>query len=54
MSDTLEGVRKAAQDAANAAYGDSNDREIELLQDALSLALSALGLGYPDAEPGDA
>lgn len=36
------------QAAADAAYGDSNDDEIELLRDALEMALARLGLEMPD------
>jgi hypothetical protein len=41
-------VLAAAQAAQDAAYGDSNDEEIELLRDALEEALSALGLALPE------
>jgi hypothetical protein len=37
------------QDVADAAEGDSNDKEIELLQDALDGALSLLGVKMPEA-----
>ena len=37
----------AAQEAQDAAYGDSNDDEIELLRNALEFALAALGLSLP-------
>lgn len=37
-----------AQDAQDAALGDSNDREIGALRDALEYALELLGLGLPD------
>lgn len=43
----LEDVLAAAQDAADASQGDSNDAEIEALQDALESALAALGLRMP-------
>lgn len=43
-------VLAAAQEAANAANGDSNDGEIQALRNALEVALSALGLTMPEAE----
>jgi len=48
-ADLLETVQ-AAQDAA---YGDSNDHEIELLRDAMEMALSALGLEIPEGRDPD-
>ena len=45
---TLEAVMAAAQEAQDAAYGDSNDKEIELLRDALEMALDALGMSLPE------
>lgn len=44
----LRAIHEAAQDAANAALGDSNDEEISLLRDALAMALAALGLNMPE------
>jgi hypothetical protein len=45
---------ETAQAAQDAAYGDSNDNEIELLRDAMEMALSALGLEIPEGrEPDD-
>lgn len=41
-------VREAALDAMRAAAGDSNDREIEALTDALELALQHLGIRLHD------
>lgn len=43
-----ERLLAAAQEAANAAYGDSNDEEIALLRDALDIAMSLLGLDMPE------
>lgn len=39
----------SAQRAADAAGGDSNDKEISLLREALEDALHALGLAMPEA-----
>lgn len=50
--DTRARVLEAAQAAANAAEGDSNDAEIEALQNALEVALGALGLTMPEADDG--
>lgn len=41
-------IMEAAQEAADAAYGDSNDAEIDALRVALELALDALGLTMPE------
>lgn len=50
----LDSIKQAAQDAQNAALGDSNDREIELLRDALELALGALDMELPEGiDPDD-
>lgn len=50
----LASVLEAAQEAQDAAYGDSNDAEINLLRDALEAALGALGLGLPEGvDPDD-
>ena len=47
-------ILEAAQDTRQAALGDSNDGEIEALQEALGLALSALGIKLPpEYEPYD-
>ena len=46
-------VLAAAQEAQDAAYGDSNDSEIELLRDALEMALSTLGLEMPEGHDPD-
>jgi hypothetical protein len=43
--DVPDSVIEAAEQARDAADGDSNDREIELLQVALEAALGALGRG---------
>lgn len=50
---TLAGVISAAQEAQDAAYGDSNDSEIGLLRDALEAALGALGLDLPEGKDPD-
>jgi hypothetical protein len=50
LDTTIQAVREAAQEAQNAALGDSNDKEINLLRDALEAALNALGLQLPDPE----
>lgn len=50
--ETLDEVIVAAQKAQDAAYGDSNDQEIDLLREALELALNALGLSLPEGEEG--
>ena len=42
-----------AQEAADAAYGDSNDSEIELLRGVAEGALSLLGLRFPDGRDPD-
>lgn len=48
------GVLRAAQEAADMAYGDSNDDEIDGLRTALEEALLALGLEMPDGvDPDD-
>jgi hypothetical protein len=52
VMDTTE-LQRAAQLAANAASGDSNDEEIDLLRDALEQALGALGLTMPESEETD-
>ena len=44
---------RAAQEAQDAAYGDSNDTEIELLRDALEYALNTLGLEMPEGHDPD-
>lgn len=49
----LDRLKEACQAAANAAGGDSNDDEIQTLQEALEFALSLLGLEMPDAEDED-
>lgn len=50
---TREGLLRMAQEAQDAAYGDSNDTEIDLLREALEAALDALGLALPDGhDPG--
>lgn len=49
----LVDVLAAAQKAQDAAYGDSNDAEIDLLREALAEALGALGLNLPDGQPDD-
>ncbi len=46
-------VLEAAQEAQDAAYGDSNDTEIELLRDAMEIALEALGLEIPEGRDPD-
>jgi hypothetical protein len=46
-------VLEAAQEAQDAALGDSNDTEIELLRDALEMALSALHLELPEPRDPD-
>lgn len=46
--ETLARVMEAAQAAQDAAYGDSNDEEIDLLRGALEEALGALGLRLPE------
>jgi len=46
-------VLQAAQEAQDAAYGDSNDSEIDLLRDALEMALTALGLEMPEGHDPD-
>jgi hypothetical protein len=46
-------VLEAAQEAQDAAYGDSNDTEIELLRDALEMALGALHLELPEPRDPD-
>lgn len=46
-------VLAAAQRAADASVGDSNDEEIEALQEALTLALEALGLEMPEPQEED-
>lgn len=51
--DALAAVREAAQKAADAAAGDSNDEEIDLLRDALEQALALLGLGLPESRDDD-
>ena len=45
-------VLAAAQKATDAANGDSNDAEIEALQNALEVALQALGLEMPEPTDG--
>jgi hypothetical protein len=47
-------LRDALQDVADAAYGDSNDKEIELLREALDLTLSRLGVSMPEGHDPDA
>lgn len=49
---TVEALR-LAQEAQDAALGDSNDREIEALRDALEYALDLLGLGLPEGRDPD-
>jgi len=44
---------ETAQAAQDAAYGDSNDHEIELLRDTMEMALSALGLEIPEGRDPD-
>jgi len=45
---------ESAQEAQDAAYGDSNDDEIDWLRGALEMALNALGLEMPEGhEPDD-
>jgi hypothetical protein len=46
-------VLEAAQEAQDAALGDSNDTEIELLRDALEMALDALHLELPEPRDPD-
>lgn len=46
-------ILAAAQIAADAAYGDSNDAEIDALREALEAALSALGLEMPEGRETD-
>lgn len=41
-------LQKLCQAAADAAHGDSNDDEIEMLQDALEAALALLGREMPE------
>lgn len=50
---SLADVEQAAQEAADTANGDSNDAEIEALQNALDLALHALGLRMPEPRDTD-
>lgn len=38
-------------DAAKAAHGDSNDEEIQALNDALDMAVELLGMERPDYDP---
>lgn len=40
----------AVREARAAAYGDSNDDEIAALQNALDLALQALGIEVPEGD----
>lgn len=47
---TKQGVLRLAQLAVNAGGGDSNDDEIQALQEALDEALSALGLTMPEKD----
>lgn len=49
----LSEIHEAAQDAADAAYGDSNDEEIDAYRHALGLALNALGLEMPEPRDPD-
>lgn len=49
----LADVIEAAQNAADAAEGDSNDDEITALRVALDTALDALGLDMPEAREDD-
>lgn len=44
---TVEALR-LAQEAQDAALGDSNGAEIDALRDALEYALDLLGLGLPE------
>lgn len=50
----VKGLLEDAQAAQDAAYGDSNDDEIDLLRGALETALSLLGLSLPDGVDPDA
>jgi hypothetical protein len=44
---------KEAQEAADAAYGDSNDTEIDLLRGVAEFAMSLLGLKFPEGRDPD-
>lgn len=44
----LVALRELLQEVADASMGDSNDREIEALQDALDVALNLLGVEMPE------
>lgn len=47
-------VMRLAQEAQDAAFGDSNDSEIDALRAALEYALELLGLWLPEGqEPND-
>lgn len=47
-------LMRLSQEAQDAAYGDSNDAEIEALRDALEYALGLLGCALPEGrEPDD-
>lgn len=46
-------LMSAAQEAQDAAYGDSNDSEIDLLRDALEQALALLGERLPEGNDPD-
>lgn len=48
-----EELEYLAQEARDATYGDSNDREIELLTDALRAAMPLLGLEMPEGRDPD-
>ena len=50
--ETVE-VMRLAQEAQDAAHGDSNDAEIDALRDALEYALNLLGLALPDGNEPD-
>jgi hypothetical protein len=52
-SDQAEALMATVQDAQDAALGDSNDEEIDLLRDALDHALSLLGLTLPPPKEDD-
>lgn len=54
MRNEIEELKQTVKAARNAAYGDSNDEEIELLQEALSEALAVItsltGDVFPEGE----